>query len=233
MQDMTRRQENDNLMRHTNIWWKKYGHSRLATINWKGSIINKQSKIWISTSQMEKYSYKCWKGWVEIEIGKTLNNWKKCTHQLLQKYMQPVIYMETMTGWNLTGIHTKFYRCNRKSMGVDLPNITNPVIIFLFIKNLCNKDIRQWVLGTKTINTLADSFKLAHHILLKLKKYKVLVYNEEHELAEINKIIDASNIGRSNNSKKPDKIVLKKTQKLYMLGNLLELWWIWQSSPRM
>ena len=43
-----------------------------------------------------------------------------------------------------------------------------------------------------------------------------MVYNEEHELADITQIIDASkDIGRSNNSKQPDKSVLNKTHKNY------------------
>ena len=41
-------------------------------------------------------------------------------------------------------------------MTVDPANITNRVIIFLFIKNLYNKDIRRRVTGAKTIHTLAD-----------------------------------------------------------------------------
>ena len=102
------------------------------------------------------------------------------------------------------------------TMGVYLANITNWVIILLFIKNFCNKDIRWLVAGAKTIKTLADTFKLAHHSLLKLMKYKELVYNEEHELAEITEIIDTSkDIGRSNISEQPEKNVLDKTHKLY------------------
>ena len=34
----------------------------------------------------------------------------------------------------------------------------------------------------KVINTLADTFKLNYHVLLKLKKYEGLVYNEEQEI---------------------------------------------------
>ena len=44
----------------------------------------------------------------------------------------------------------------------------------------------------KVINTLADAFKLASHSLLKLKKYKGLVYNEEQEIGEINQTVDIS-----------------------------------------
>ena len=38
----------------------------------------------------------------------------------------------------------------------------------------------------KTINTLADAFKLADQSLLKLEKYKVLLYSEKHEVPKYN-----------------------------------------------
>ena len=44
----------------------------------------------------------------------------------------------------------------------------------------------------QTIITLADTFKLAHHSLLKLKKYERLVYNEEQDIGQINQIVDLS-----------------------------------------
>ena len=53
-----------------------------------------------------------------------------------------------------------------KAMGVDSANIMNRVIIFLFIKNLCSKDIRRRVASVKVINTLADAFRLVCHSLL-------------------------------------------------------------------
>ena len=71
-----------------------------------------------------------------------------------------------------------FTDLTEKAMGTYQANITNRVIIFQFIKTLNNKDIRRWVAGTKTISTLADAFRLAHHSLWKLKKYEALVYNE-------------------------------------------------------
>ena len=40
------------------------------------------------------------------------------------------------------------------------------------------------------INTLADIFILAHQILMKLKKYKGLLYSDEDEVSEINQITD-------------------------------------------
>ena len=68
-----------------------------------------------------------------------------------------------------------------KTIRVDLANITKRVIIFLFIKNLCNKDIRRRVTSKKVINTLAGAFRLAHHSLLELKKYEGLICSEEQE----------------------------------------------------
>ena len=73
----------------------------------------------------------------------------------------------------------KFTDLTEKALGVDPANIMNSVINFLLIKNLCNKDIKRRVAGVKCINTLADAFILAHHSLLKLKKYEGLVHNEE------------------------------------------------------
>ena len=100
----------------------------------------------------------------------------------------------------------KIHRLIEKVMGIDPANITNQVIIFLFIKNLYNKDT-WWVVGAKTINVLVDTFKLPHHSLLKLKTYKGLVYSDEHEIAEINQIIDISkDIDRSTNAKQPDQV---------------------------
>ena len=55
-------------------------------------------------------------------------------------------------------------------MGVDTANITNRLIIFLFIKKVYNCDIQKCIAGAKAINTIADAFKLAHQSLLKLKK---------------------------------------------------------------
>ena len=61
------------------------------------------------------------------------------------------------------------------------------------------KDIRRWVAGIKTIYTLADTFRLAHHSLLKLKRYEGLGYNDDQTIAEINEITDStSNMKVSN-----------------------------------
>ena len=76
-------------------------------------------------------------------------------------------------------------------MGLDLANITNSMIIFLFIKNLYNQNIRRRVAGMKVVNTL-DSFKLAHHNLLELKKYGGLVYNEEQVIGKISQFVHLS-----------------------------------------
>ena len=44
---------------------------------------------------------------------------------------------------------------------------------------------------SRIIIMLADAFRLAHHRLLKLKKYEGLVYKEDQTVAEINKITDS------------------------------------------
>ena len=53
-------------------------------------------------------------------------------------------------------------------MGVDPAHIINKVIIFLFIKTLYNTNFIIRAAGMKVNNTLADTFKLAHHSLSKL-----------------------------------------------------------------
>ena len=113
---------------------------------------------------------------------------KQCPDGTLQEYIQ-----------NFTDL-------TNKAMGINPANIKNRAIIFLFIKNLYNKDIRRRVAGAKVINTLADAFRLAHHSLLRLKKYEGLVFNEEQEIGEINQIVDLSNgIGQTGNIKNSSK----------------------------
>ena len=58
-------------------------------------------------------------------------------------------------------------------MGVVPADITNRVIIFLFIKNLYNCDIQNCIADAKTINTLADAFKVIHQSLFKFKNMNV------------------------------------------------------------
>ena len=95
-----------------------------------------------------------------------------------------------------------------KAIGVDPANITNRVPIFLFIKNLYNRNIRKRVAGAKVVNSLADAFTLAHHSLLKLKKYKALVYSEEQEIGEINQTVGISkDIGGTDSIKQSNKSV--------------------------
>ena len=77
------------------------------------------------------------------------------------------------------------------------------MIIFLFIKNLYNKDTRWWIAVAKTINTLAVTFKFAHQSLLKLKKYERLIYNDECNVAKINQMIDTPKDTNQSNSIKP------------------------------
>ena len=92
-----------------------------------------------------------------------------------------------------------FTDLREKALQTDPANITNRVIIFLFVRNLYNKDIWRRVAGAKTLNTLADAFRLAHHSLLKLKKYEGLVYNEDQAIAEFNKIADWTSNLKVNN----------------------------------
>ena len=96
---------------------------------------------------------------------------KKWTDETLQEYIQ------------------NYKDLTEKAMGVHPGNVHNLVtilIILLFIKNVYNKDIRQYVAGAKAINILADAFKLAHQSLMKLAKYEDLIYNDECKVAEIN-----------------------------------------------
>ena len=59
-----------------------------------------------------------------------------------------------------------------KAMWADPANIKNRVIIFLFMKKLYNCDIQKDIAGAKTIYTLADTFRLAHQSLLKIKNVR-------------------------------------------------------------
>ena len=113
----------------------------------------------------------------ELHVASDLHR-KQWPDETLQEYIQ------------------KFTHLTEEAIGVDPANITNRVIIFLFIKNLYNKDIRRRVAGANIINTLADTFKLSHHSLIKQKKYEGLVYNEEQEIGDISQIVGISkNIG--------------------------------------
>ena len=68
----------------------------------------------------------------------------------------------------------------------------------------------------KTIGTLADVFRLAHHSLLKLKKYEGIVYHDQHAIVEINEITDSTtNANIINRSKTLDKDPQDKTNKNY------------------
>ena len=76
---------------------------------------------------------------MELHTASDLH-WKQWPDETLQQYIQ-----------NFTDL-------TEKTMGVDPANITNWVVMFLLIKNLYNKDIRWWIAGAKTINTLAETF---------------------------------------------------------------------------
>ena len=64
----------------------------------------------------------------------------------------------------------------------------------------------------KLLNTLANAFKLANHILLKLMKYEGLVYNKEQETGEIDKIVDfTKKIGGTCNIQQSCRSALNKS----------------------
>ena len=63
-----------------------------------------------------------------------------------------------------------FTNLTEKAMKTDSANITNREIIFLFIKNLYNRDIRRWVAGTKTTNMLADTLRVSTSQPIKIEK---------------------------------------------------------------
>ena len=76
---------------------------------------------------------------MEVYAASDLNG-KQWPEETLQEYIQ-----------NFTDL-------TDKAMGVDLGYIMNRVIIFQFIKNFYNKDIRR-VASANVIHTLADTFK--------------------------------------------------------------------------
>ena len=80
---------------------------------------------------------------IEVHAASDLHR-KQWPGQTLQEYIQ-----------NFTDL-------TEKVMEADSANITNRVIIFLFIENLYNHDIWKCIAGAMTINTLADAFRLAH-----------------------------------------------------------------------
>ena len=72
------------------------------------------------------------------------------------------------------------------------------------------------ITGAKTIKTLAEVFKLAHQSLLKLKKYKDLLYNEEHEVSKIQQQTDMyKDTSDNNKSKFANRNTTNKTNKTY------------------
>ena len=96
-------------------------------------------------------------------------------------------------------------------------NITNRVIIFLFSKHHYTHDIQKYIADAKPINTLADTGKLAHQSLLKLKKYEGLLYNEEHGVSNILQKTDMYKVTSDNiKSKFSINYTTNKTNKMYI-----------------
>ena len=218
MQDITHRHEYDNLMIDIPIYdWKN-----LKLADWllqieKVALLTHSQEYELATAKGTSMSYEMLK-----RIGNKAN-WQEIKRKLEDVYsLQPHKYTMLVT-YTKNKDQRKHYRntCKilwtwLKSNGSYSANITNCVIIFLFIKNVYNKDIRWWVAGAKTISTLADSFKLAHHSLLKFKKYEGLVYNDKHAIAEINQITETlTNINVGNRPKPPEKALQNKTNKSY------------------
>ena len=84
-------------------------------------------------------------------------------------------------------------------MKIDPSTINNKLVIVLFVKNMYNKEICRRVAGAQNINTLLNAFKSAQVSLLKLKKYKGLVADDDnrhtvHAVSQItNKGLDMTN----------------------------------------
>ena len=72
------------------------------------------------------------------------------------------------------------------AMGVDQANITNRMILFLFIKNLYNTDM-----GRRVDDKYSSWFIQISSPQL-VKNYDRLEYNEEQETSKINQIVDSS-----------------------------------------
>ena len=85
--------------------------------------------------------------------------------------------------------------CHR-STECNLMNTDDKPVIVLFIKNLHNKDIRWRVTGSKNVNTLLDAFKMAQCNLLKLKRYKDLM-SENNSIHSIHTVNQISGISKS------------------------------------
>ena len=60
----------------------------------------------------------------------------------------------------------------------------------------------------------ADIFRLAHHSLLKKKKYEALVYNKDQTRVEINEITDSTSKMKINNQSK-----MSETSKMENIKN--------------
>ena len=116
---------------------------------------------------------------ISYKILKRMGGVRGCKyiHPLPLKYMQLVTYIENNDLMKSYNTMSRILQTLPKSHVGRPSHYYETVIIFLFIKNLYNKEIRR-VANAKVIDTLTDIFKLAHYGLLKLKKYESLVYNE-------------------------------------------------------
>ena len=149
MHDMIWRHEYDNLIRDVPI----YGRKNLVLADWqlqieKVALLTNSQEYGLAMAKLTSTLYKMLKrmdrdrNWLDIEM-----NWKKCTHLLLLKDMWLVIYIENR---GLKTLEEYIQNCTdlmEKVIGVD-PTNTNWVIIFLFMRNLYNKDMR-WSLAVR------------------------------------------------------------------------------------
>ena len=97
-------------------------------------------------------------------------------------------------------------------------NMTNRVMIFLFIKNLYNCGIPKRIAGAKTIPTLVDAFKLTHQSVLNLKRMKVYCTMRNMKCLDMEK-----ETSDNNKSKFPNKNTTNNGNKTYTyLGTCLK-----------
>ena len=167
---------------------QKCGPSRLAVTNRKIALLTQSQEYELATAKSTSTPYKMLK-----RLGNDLD-WHEIKRKLEEMY-SPVaaqvhatsdLHHKQQPDETLQEVIQNLTDLVEEALGTDPDNITNRVIIFQFVKNLYNKDIQRRVAGAKTLNTLADAFKLAHYSLLKLKRYEGLVYNEDQTIAEIN-----------------------------------------------
>ena len=155
--------------------WETYQYTtekKLVLANW----LLQTEKVWLLTNSHEyelataksmDTSYKILK-----RMGRD-KNWQDIRRKLEEVYSTNCA-KSTYSQWftQKTVIRQNiqnFMDLTEKDLGVDPAPITNWVILFLFSRNLYNKDIRWRVAGAKAISIIVNAFKLTCHSLLKIK----------------------------------------------------------------